>query len=114
MSGPWSDLTPVQLQQVHEAAGEAKRRRHALAGLTSVPQILDALNDYERRHSPEAMAYDPENIWRDVIQHLPGFDAEQTYQLTDCDRFMLTDGTVIRWQSGRSPLWQVDPEEAAG
>lgn len=104
MTGAKSDVGVTQLPQ---GARGLARLAH------DVPQILELLNAYEAAHSPEAMAYDPENIWRDVIQHLPGFDAERTYQLTDCDRFMLTDGTVIRWHSGRSPLWQVDGNETS-
>ena len=106
--GPFDDLTEVQRQQIREAQGEATRRKAAVAHLTTVPAILGALNAYEKAHSPQAMAYDPDNIWRDIIWNLPGYDADRTDGFTDCDRFALADGTIIRWESGRSPLWQVD------
>jgi hypothetical protein len=85
-----------------------------MSGATELPEILRALNGYERAHSPQAMAYDPEGIWRDVIEALPGYDKARTDGFTDCDRFALTDGTVISYQSRRSPLWAVeDPDDIA-
>lgn len=115
MSGPFDDLTEAQRMQIREVQGEATRKRHAVAHLTTVPAILDALNAYEKAHSPEAMAYDPDNIWRDIIWNLPGYDADTTDGWTDCDRFALTDGTIIRWEADQvQPGWLVDePDDVA-
>lgn len=134
MSGPFDDLTEAQRRQIREAhAANKQREAHCnhdapavrdgvcecgtvVGTVTGLPAILRALNDYERAHSPQAMAYDPENIWRDVICRLPSYDAERTEGFTDVSRFALTDGTIISWDPARpftGPWGVEDPDDVA-
>lgn len=78
--------------------------------MATTQEILDRLNRYESTHPDraETRADLAHNIWDDVIHVLAEYDEGGTNDIDQdkSDRFALTDGTVIRFDSMRGEWYE--------
>lgn len=78
--------------------------------MATTQEIIDRLNRYESEHPDRqearaGRAYDP---WNDVILTLAEYDEGGTNDIDThaSDRFALTDGTVIRFDTMRAEWYE--------
>ena len=96
--GSASDLKYRFGPEEQELHGMLRVKYNNATGVLSVTEILDRLD-----------AYTGDNVWRDVIYRLAQFDPAATACLLggNSDRFVLIDGTAIRYDAKRGNWYQV-------
>ncbi|MCW2899556.1 MAG: hypothetical protein JWO67_1821 [Streptosporangiaceae bacterium] len=83
------DLSPEGWQDVAAMNAQAAARRPTVTAERKA-EIVATLTAYDEAHPLP-------NEWQTVAYQLPECDEAATARLTDCESFVLTDGSSIRW-----------------